>query len=159
MTGIFLCYRAGDDAYAAALLDEKLSHTFGADQVFRASRSIPPGESYSDAIMRAIKECETMLVLIGPNWTRHADDAGVVLLSRPDDWVRTEIATALSSDVRVIPVLLSRTARLNEADLPADVAPLAHRQYLRFEHRTVEDDFSRLVNALAVPGSQRASRG
>jgi hypothetical protein len=155
MARIFLCYRAGDDAYAAALLDEKLSRTFSPDDVFRASRSIRPGESYSETIMRALKECEIVLVLVGPNWAQRTDRAGVPLLSRPDDWVRTEIATALSGDARIIPVLLSRATRLDEADLPPEVAPLAYRQYLRFEHRTVDDDFSRLVNALQ-PGSPRS---
>jgi hypothetical protein len=148
MSGIFLCYRAGVDAYAAALLDEKLSRVFGANEVFRASRSIAPGESYPEVIERSIKACETMLVLVGPGWAALTDRDGVPLLRRPDDWVRTEINIAITNCIRIIPVLLSHAERLNENDLPADIATMAHRQYLRFEHRSVDDDFARIVTAL-----------
>lgn len=147
MTRIFLCYRSGDDAYAAALIDDRLSRVFGAAGVFRASRSIRPGESYSEVILRELEQCETMLVVVGPTWVERLHPGGCG--SAGDvDWVRTEIATALNNGTRVIPILLSRTPRLVERQLPVDIAALAHRQYVKFEHRTVERDFAQLVAAL-----------
>jgi hypothetical protein len=145
VASIFLCYRSGDDAYAAALLDEKLSQVFGADAIFRASRSIKPGDSYAEAITRALASCETILVLVGPTWVDRLAEATPTDV----DWVRTEIVAALRNQVRVIPILLSRAPRLADRQLPADLAELARRQYLTFAHRDVDSDFARLVAALA----------
>lgn len=95
LSRIFLSYRCGDSAYAAALLDERLSRTFGPDQVFRASRSVQPGDTYSDAILQTLKQCAVVLVIIGPRWAEQTDASGTRLLDNDSDWVRTEIATAL----------------------------------------------------------------
>lgn len=148
MARIFLCYRSGDDAYAAVLLDEKLSEVFGRNEVFRASRSIEPGESYSEVIGRALKECDTMLVIIGPRWAESIGDADGRPESAGQDWVRTEISTALGNDVRVIPLLLSRTPRLDPQHLPRDIADLANRQYLMFDHRNITGCLDQLIAAL-----------
>jgi TIR domain len=152
MTKIFLCYRSGDDAYAAALLDEKLSDVIGRQNVFRASRSVKPGESYSEAIMTALKVCDTVLVVIGPTWREHINKSGDQEPSTQDDWVRIEIATALRHGKQVIPLLLSRTPRLTAHDLPQDISDMAYKQYLKFEHRNMHMDLARLVAALELPG-------
>jgi hypothetical protein len=44
LAAIFINYRSQSEAYAAALLDERLSNRFGSNQVFRASRSIDAGD-------------------------------------------------------------------------------------------------------------------
>ena len=152
MTKIFLCYRSGDDAYAAALLDEKLSDVIGRQNVFRASRSVKPGESYSEAIMTALEVCDTVLVVIGPTWREHIDKSGDHEPSTQDDWVRIEIATALRHGKQVIPLLLSRTPRLTAHDLPQDISDMAYKQYLKFEHRNMDMDLARLMAALKLPG-------
>jgi hypothetical protein len=144
MPNVFLCYRSGDDAYAAALLDEKLSQAFGLRAIFRASRSILPGESYSSAIMRALEECQTVLVIIGPTWVDRLRHDG----TDDDDWVRTEIMTAMDRGSRVIPVLLNRVSRLDRHYLPSDIADLAEKQYLSFDHRHVARDVDQLVTTL-----------
>ncbi|MFD4640389.1 toll/interleukin-1 receptor domain-containing protein [Lentzea sp. NPDC058436] len=144
MTSIFLCYRSAHDAYVAAYLDEKLSQLFGRDTVFRATRSVAPGESYDKAIMGALESCRVMLVIIGPTWRDELaahDDA-------QEDWVRTEITKALAHDKKVIPVLLSRTPRLTTSELPPDMIGLAMQQHVTFEHREPEADLGRLVAVL-----------
>lgn len=159
MAQIFLCYRSGDDAYAAALLDDKLSAIFGPDHIFRASRSIRPGQNYSDAIMHALEECQTMLVLIGPHWADRLTAPDTHPSTDDTDWVRIEIATALKNHSRVIPVLLSRATRLVKNHLPPEIADLAYHQYLTFEHRNVERDLDQLVAALTAsePGPTRTA--
>lgn len=154
MTRIFLCYRAGDDAYAAALLDEKLSDVVGRENVFRASRSVAPGESYSEAIMTALKLCDAVLVVIGKTWCEHIEQSGDHGPHTQDDWVRIEIAAALRHGKRVIPLLLSRAPRLTAHDLPQDIADLAYKQYLRFEHRNLDMDLARLMGVLGLPASK-----
>lgn len=145
MPSIFLCYRSGDDAYAAALIDERLSLEFGPESVFRASRSILPGEAYSEAIFRALENCKTVLVIIGPTWI---DKLRWATANAADDWVRIEIAKALNSSALVIPVLLSRVPRLERQSIPPDIAELAEKQYLKFEHRNVTGDAEQLIAAL-----------
>ncbi|MEA5366579.1 toll/interleukin-1 receptor domain-containing protein [Amycolatopsis sp., V23-08] len=153
MNKVFLCYRSGDDSYAATLLDEKLSDILGRESVFRASRSISPGESYSQAIETALEACETVLVIIGPTWRERMKTSDSPLSSPPEDWVRREIVIALRLNKRIIPILLSRATRLTVEDLPADISEIAYKQYLRFEHRNIELDLKLLAQALHTPQS------
>lgn len=152
MARIFLCYRSGEGTWAAMHLDYKLSEVFGEDAVFRASRSIPPGETYADAIMLAVKECEVMLVLICPNWVDRLVGGQI------QSWVRTEVAAALENGVRVIPVLLGRTPPLVGGDLPPDLAALAEKQYLRLDNRTDKRDIEQLVAVLTPTGPAHEGR-
>jgi TIR domain-containing protein len=151
VTRIFLSYRSEDDGYAAALLDEKLSGVIGQQNIFRASRSVEAGENYSEAIMAALRDCHTVIVIIGPTWQEHIQKSGDNEPSTQDDWVRIEIATALRNKKRVIPLLLSRTPRLTARDLPQDISGLAYNQYLKFELRNLEMDLARLVAKLKLP--------
>jgi len=50
---VFISYRASDSAWAV-LLDKELSHQFGSDRVFQASRSIPPSADFSDPNPRVV---------------------------------------------------------------------------------------------------------
>lgn len=147
MTLVFINYRRHDEAYAAALLDEKLSATFGADRIFRASRSILPGEDFELSILRAVEQCRTMLVLIGPHWTTALNDRAPEGI-RSSDWVRREVVEAFKREVLVVPVLLANAARLSEADLPADMARLARLQYLRFDYRSFSQDSAHIAHQL-----------
>lgn len=147
MAHIFLCYRSGDDAYAAAYLDERLSRTFGRNAVFRAGRSIPPGDTYADNLERALKDCRYVIVLIGGSW---CDRFGPPGDTGERDWVRFEIATAHRNGARTIPILLGQTPRLTPDRLPPDLAFLADRQNLRFDHRTADADVAALIAALSV---------
>ena len=147
MASIFLCYRNGDGALGAALLDVMLSPILGQDEVFRASRSIPPGDSYSDAIRRALKDCDTMLVIVGQRWLELMSSHRAL----PDgdaDWVRYEIATALENGARIIPILIENVAPLQRSQLSADIAALADLHYFRFNHRSIHRDAADLAAML-----------
>jgi hypothetical protein len=150
---VFINYRNEDEPFGAVLVDHELSVRFGEDRVFRASRSIRPGEDFAAAILSAVRRSTALLVVIGPRWLTAADDAGVRRLDQPDDWVRREIAEALRGKVRVIPLLLN-TDLPRAADLPAEIAALAGCQYLRIHHRNSRYDIRRLVDELTdlLPG-------
>jgi hypothetical protein len=55
------------------------------------------------------------------------DEQGRRRLDNPEDFVRIEIATALSREVRVIPVLLDGASMPRTTDLPDDLKPLVRR--------------------------------
>jgi hypothetical protein len=143
LTAIFINYRSQGEAYAAALLDERLARRFGSDQVFRASRSISAGEDYELAILNAVERCRVMLVVIGPDWSRHFAEDG------DTDWVRQEISKAMTLETPIIPVLLSGTDRVRAANLPSDLAKLARVQYLRFDYRNLDQDTEKIAQEVA----------
>jgi hypothetical protein len=147
MGSIFISYRSADDAYAAALLDQMLSEVFGANNVFRASRSIAPGSDYESALAAAVRASNVVLVIVGRAWIEGAD--GILETARPDDWVRTEIGMALELGTVIIPLLLAGVPRLADLELPSDMRQLCSFQYMRFDYRNIENDFSRIKREVA----------
>lgn len=155
MNTVFINYRSQGGAYAAALLDDRLSAALGSDSVFRASRSIRAGEDYELSILRAVGHCEVMLALIGPGW---AENYTTNTASRHDDWVRREITEALKREIPVIPVLLAGASRLSEDDVPAELSRLARVQYLRFDYRNIDEDAARILAELGRVSDSLADR-
>lgn len=161
---VFINYRTEDEPFGAALVDHELSARFGSDQVFRASKSIRPGDDFAEAIPAAVRRSAALLVIMGPRWLNATDDSGRRRLDLPDDWVRLEIAEALRHRVRVIPLLVNVDMPRPE-DLPADIAALARCQYLRLHYRNSRHDISRIAEELFVlipelsrPARQRSNR-
>ncbi|MEV5198388.1 toll/interleukin-1 receptor domain-containing protein [Streptomyces sp. NPDC053720] len=132
MPRIFLSYRKPDSRWMRNRVYHALSDRLGADEIFKSGQSIPPGADYAEILRRQAAECELMCVLIGPGWLDARSEDGVRLLDRAHDWVRLEIATALRAGNRVVPVLLGDATMLPDASaLPAEIAELAHLQFLR----------------------------
>ncbi len=133
---IFINYRSSDAGDAAALLDNVLSLTFGAECMLKASREIRAGEHYPSSLMAGLREMCVMLTLVGRNWL-------VPSVHSPDDWIRCEIAYALRVDpaIPVIPVLLGGVASVPPAPEPAaDFQPLTLRQTVHLRARHVHQD-------------------
>ena len=155
MPGVFINYRTGDGDEAAALIGERLADRFGAELVFRASRSIPPGADFADELLRAVRSSTVLLAVMGPGWSRDLQ------LRDEDDWVRREILTAFDQGVQVIPVLKGRkTDRLKQADLPAELTRLADVQSLRLDMASATADVNHIGDVLAelVPPLRAADR-
>lgn len=123
---LFINFRVGDGEDKAAWLDAELCAVFGANRVFRSSRSIDLGHDYEPIMWGAAESCSAMIVVIGGRWLTEFGTR----LFEPDDVVRREIATALNAGKPVIPVL-GHTGRMHTADeLPPDLAGLANCQYV-----------------------------
>ena len=146
---IFINYRTADEPYGAALLDGALSQCFGTDVVFRAPKSIGPGDDFEQQIMAAAGSTRVLLAVIGPKWLAAADDNGNRRLDDPNDFVRREIATAFAHGVRVIPVLMNST-RISAAKLPPDISALAKCQDVRVHFRSSHTDLPILVQRLQL---------
>src|SRR5215475_6922168 len=106
VAGIFVNYRVGDEAYAAALIDLGLSAQFGEENVFQASRSIPPGDDFHRGLLDGLRRCSVLLAVIGQRWSDAVDAEGRRRIMLDDDWVRREIAEAFERGIPVIPVLI-----------------------------------------------------
>jgi hypothetical protein len=166
MEKIFLNFRTGDQDMAAPFLHRCLSRWFGMDSVFFSSHSIPAGARFPDELERHAGKCQVLLALIGPRWLTMTGADGRPLLADPHDWVRREIATALSADRRVVPVLVGNAPRLTPGGLPAELAPLAEIEYLYLRRRdlaadlrTIQEDLMKLIPGLRLRPEARSAPG
>lgn len=149
MEPIFINFRTGDQDMAAPFLRDYLESRFGEGAVFYSSRSIRIGDDFSAELLEHAEGCTVMLALIGPRWLTIAGADGRPLLANPDDWVRREIATALTASRRVVPVLLGDAPRLaGRSGLPDDIAPLADKEYCYLRRRSLASDLATLEEEL-----------
>ncbi|WP_329254737.1 toll/interleukin-1 receptor domain-containing protein [Streptomyces canus] len=145
MPDVFINYRTGDGNDIAALIDNELANRFGKDRAFRASRSIPPGSTYPDALLTSVRRSALVLAVIGADWINFQSR-----LRDPGDWVRKEIVEAFDCGVPVVPVLAGRgTERLRKERLPEELARLAELQSVRLDTQNAEADLKRLGDLVA----------
>jgi hypothetical protein len=146
MPEVFVNYRTCEDPGYATLLYRELGRRFGTDSVFLAARSIRAGDDYVREAFDRLRECSVVLALIGSRWSV-ADER---------DWVRREIAEALSSGIRVVPVLIEDAELPAVAQLPDDIAGLVRCQAVRLRHYSFETDLEALaVELLALAPALR----
>jgi hypothetical protein len=161
---IFICYRSADEPFAAILIETRLIDRFGSGQVFRDNRTIPLGVHFPDHLSHALQACQALIAVIGRGW-RGKSRNGQRRIDDPRDYVRNEIAAALWRGILVVPVLVGEVPLPTAEMLPAEIAGLASRQYLRLRARTAHHDAARLANELgtllgeADPPAKRRSTG
>ena len=155
---VFISYRRDDASGYAGRLEEALERRLGRGSVFRDVLDIPPGEDFVKAIRTRLADAQTVLVLIGPRWAgtdAHADANGQRRIDDAQDFVRLEVAVALDSGVRVVPVLLPGASMPAEDSLPEPLKPLARRNAMSLSDTHWDADIGRLAEQLALP-SRRA---
>lgn len=147
---IFISYRRDDAAGYAGRLEEALEKRLGRGSVFRDVLDIAPGEDFAAAIRARLAGAQAVLVLIGPRWAG-GETPGPRRIDQADDFVRLEVAIALDSGARVVPVLLPGAHMPTEADLPASLKALARRNALGLSDPHWDADIARLADAIAPP--------
>jgi TIR domain len=151
---VFISYRRDDAAGYAGRLEEALEKRIGPGSVFRDVLDIAPGEDFAAAIRARLAQAQTVLVLIGPRWAG-ADATGPRRIDDAGDFVRLEVALALDSGARVVPVLLPNARMPAEADLPLPLKPLARRNALSLGDEHWDADISRLADAIGLVRRRR----
>ncbi|MEO8123128.1 MAG: toll/interleukin-1 receptor domain-containing protein [Burkholderiales bacterium] len=146
---IFISYRRDDAAGYAGRLEEALEKRFGRGSVFRDVLDIPPGEDFVAAIRARLASAQAVLVLIGPRWAG-GEPAGQRRIDDEGDFVRLEVAVALESGARVVPVLLPGAEMPAEADLPLPLKPLARRNALSLSDANWDAEIGRLADAIGL---------
>jgi formylglycine-generating enzyme required for sulfatase activity len=143
-SGIFVSYRRDDSSGHAGRLSDRLVEHFGKDRIFMDIDTIEPGEDFVTVIENAVGSCEILIAIIGRNWlTGTGGTTG--RLDNPNDFVRLEIATALSRDIRVIPVLVQRATMPTQKDLPEDLARFARRNAVELSDLRWQSDVDQLI--------------
>jgi TIR domain len=145
---IFISYRRDQDAGFAGRLFDRLERTFRRKSLFMDVDSIAPGQDFVSILEARVAGCEVLLALIGRGWLTATDEAGRRRLDNAEDFVRIEIATALTQAKRVIPVLIDDVPMPRPEDLPEVLKPLVRRQATRLSHDRFKADSDRLIRAL-----------
>ena len=146
--GIFLSYRRGDTTPYARLLQSELTGRFPDAPVFMDLDSIEPGLDFVEVIQRAVGSCAVLVVLMGRQWATLADEGGQRRLDDPDDFVRSEVQTALERGVRVIPVLVDGARPVRRQELPDGLQKLARLNALELSSGRYRYDADRLFNVI-----------
>lgn len=159
MARLFISYRRSDTGAYADRLENRLAQ-FQFESVFLDRDDIGLAQNYADTIRTELARSEAVLVLIGPTWATVADASGSPRLNDPADWVRREVALALSLGKPVVPLLLDGGRLPPVAALPPELRPLATAQGYEVtgDHfdRDVTDFASRLERQLV--SRDRAAR-
>jgi hypothetical protein len=131
MPNIFISYRREDTSGDAGHLAADLAFRFGRADVFIDVDGISGGVNFETRIQQALDRSRVTFVLIGDRWLTAAAGDGSRRLDDERDYVRREIAAALSrEDVTVVPVLVEGARMPDSSELPKDIAALATRNAL-----------------------------
>ena len=144
---IFLSYRREDCVGHAGRLYDHLSHHFGAESIFMDIDSIEPGEDFISVIEQTVGACDILIAMIGQHWLASGDPP-VRRLEKPEDFVRLEIATALSRGIRVVPVLVEDATMPAAQELPEPLQKLVRRNALQISDVHWRSGVERLVETL-----------
>ena len=143
--GIFISYRRSDSQGMAGRIYDYLLKYFPRNTLFFDVDNIAPGENFETGVIKAVGQCNTMLVIIGPNWLK---EISTINTTGKKDWVELEISTAIKQNLKIIPVLLEDTPMLAQEDLPEILQPLSLRNALSVRHISFGPNMQTLVSAL-----------
>jgi type VI secretion system (T6SS) IcmF/TssM family protein/TIR domain-containing protein len=148
MSSIFISYRRVGALVHARALFERLRHEFGPNEVFIDLEGIDYGLDFIDILNEKLSDCQVMLAVIDPQWATALDRQGRRRIERETDYVRTEIATALSRGIRTVPVLIDGAEMPDASDLPELLRPLVRRNALILDFHRFDAETSRLIGVI-----------
>ncbi len=124
---IFISYRRDDSSDFTGRLSDRLLAHFGPGSIFVDVDAIPIGTDFVTFLGQAVRQCDVLLVVIGPNWLDAGSGAGHRRLDSPHDFVRVEIEAAIARGIPVVPVLVGAAQVPRAEDLPDSLKELAFR--------------------------------
>jgi hypothetical protein len=150
---VFLSYRRDDSRELAERIYDRLVAKLGKPSVFKDVDSIPYGADFRRVLERALQEADVFLAVIGPKWLDIPDEQGGRRLDATDDYVRTEIETALGRGVKTIPLLVEGANMPTAQTLPASLRDFAfHQGTVVRNDPDFHRDMDRLIEQLASRG-------
>jgi hypothetical protein len=146
---VFISYRRDDAAGFAHAIYDRLTEHLPRTRVFMDVAKLEPGSDFVHNVKAAVSDCGVLIALIGRHWTGGRGD-GTSRINDPNDWVRLEIATALSSGATVIPVLLEGASMPDADVLPMELKPLARMHATELRPIRANVDMNDLVGRAIV---------
>jgi len=148
MSSIFISYRRVGALVHARALFERLRHEFGPNEVFIDLEGVDYGLDFVDILNEQLNGCQVMLALIDPQWATATDRQGRRRIDRENDYVRIELATALSRGIRTVPVLIDGAEMPDASDLPEPLRPLTRRNALILDFNRFDAEIARLIGVI-----------
>ncbi len=150
---IFVNYRRDDSASHALNVAQYLEATFGKSHVFLDIDRMRAGQSFPTVLKERLSASKVMLAVIGPSWLTLKGEDGQRRIDDPSDWVRLEIATALTSGTVVIPVLVGGAALPRKSDLPPVLQALTDQHAVTVTTNGFRNEMAGLARDIrAIPG-------
>lgn len=140
---VFISYRRADADALAGRIRDRMAREHPDWDIFMDVASIAAGATFKQTIDDALARATVFLALMGGNW------AGGTRIHDPRDMVRHEVATALSRNIQIIPVLVNDAKMPSPKDLPSEIAALPERNAVELRHTRFDDDFANLIKAVA----------
>jgi len=144
---IFISYRRDDTRDLSGRVADRLRTHPRLRDVFFDVSSIEAGASFVADINRAMNRDPVCLVMIGNAWRGQRPD-GTNRLDDPKDVVRGEVAGALASGLRVIPVLAGGISMPKADTLPEPLRALSTLNAVALRHESFDQDMDRLIDAI-----------
>jgi hypothetical protein len=117
---LFISYEREDGGDSSLLIYTHLAHWFGENSVFRDKQKIPTGSTWQKYLSRQVEGCKGVVIVVGAHWNTPRIQQK---LNDPDNWIRKEIACALTNHKPIFPVLMDGVRNLNTGLLPEEIKP------------------------------------
>jgi hypothetical protein len=149
MSRIFISYRREDSAGHTGRLNDRLAARFGRESIFMDIDTIPPGVDFVEVITQAVNSCDVLIAVIGKRWSSIGGAAAALhRLENRNDFVRIEIAAALSRNITIIPVLVQGATMPGAQYLPDDLKALARVNALELSDARWSHDTNHLIDTV-----------
>jgi TIR domain len=142
---IYISYRRQDSAGFAGRISDRLSASFGSQNVFVDIDTIAPGADFAASITEEVRLADVFLVLIGPNWANARTADGARRIEDPDDFVRREVESAIGLKKPVIPVLLGGERIPDPQQVPVSLRQITLVNAISVAHATFHHDIDLLI--------------
>jgi hypothetical protein len=157
MARIFINYRRDDTAGIAGRLHDHLAKSLPRSAIFMDVDTMLPGVDFVKQIEAQVGQCDVLLAVMGRRWMEAVQERATTRARNDKDYVRIEVASALSRDIPVIPVLVDGATMPDEEDLPDDLKSLARRHAVELRHTRFTADAGAIVSALRAVDSKGKS--
>lgn len=143
MTDVFISYRREDGLMHARFLSEKLTNS--GCRVFFDQKDIHPGNDFDLTIKKHLEECNDVILIVTKSYFGMKDSNHQLRIQQDSDWVRKEIALALSHHKNIIPLLFNDTQYPKASEIPNDIQAVLKKHYIRTFNDEKPD---RLLNSI-----------
>lgn len=150
MAKIFISYRREDSQHAVDRLQEAMRPYLKnpARDLFIDVDNIPIGVDFEAHLQSKVSQCDAVLAVIGPAWLNVRNEDGELRLQQAEDFVRTELETALNRGIPVVPVLLDGTTMPRPDQLPDGLTALTKRNGAQLDRKSFRSDVDHIMKGL-----------
>ena len=149
---IFVNYRRDDSRADARSIADRLGRALGAASVFMDVNALEAGQRFDLELEKALSQCDVFVTVIGPQWL---DILKARASNHEPDYVRMEVAKALTRGILVIPVLVGGARLPASADLPEDLRLLSLHQKQDLTHERFDRDMADLIAVITARQGRR----